>query len=443
MGKEIAVLGFGVTGQSVTQHLLGCGFVPIVLDTRPSRPVGEEFRNVDIRWGIRSWPGLDVERVVVSPGLELTSCLVQGARKAGLELVSDIDIFFEQANAPVIGITGTNGKSTVTSLVGHLLEHADYEPGVGGNLGRAALDLLREEHDVYVLELSSFQLERSRIHHFDRATILNITEDHLDQHGDLPRYAEAKHRIFSDADIAVSNRDDDRTRCGGERMTIGLSEPSDDREWGIVELAGKPWIALGQEAIISTDALPLDGTHNQLNVMAACALVEGLISRSELVKSLVNFTGLPHRFQKVAESQGIVFIDDSKATNVGATLAALYGLPLQQEVVLIAGGDAKGADLNPLTEAFHSRVSAVVALGKDGPDIAAIASGLGIETRSSESMLEAVSLAMAMVEPGQWILLSPACASLDMFSSYIERGRQFREAAERLINLGKDEGVVR
>lgn len=441
MKEQVAVLGFGVTGESVVRHLLRQGMEPVVLDTRPARAV--PFSGVEFHWEAERWPGLDVSRAVVSPGLDLDACLVAGARDAGVQLLSDIDLFFDAVDVPVIGITGTNGKSTVTSLTGHLLNYAGKSCGVGGNLGEAALDIIDDDHECYVLELSSFQLERSAEHPFHAATILNVSEDHLDKHSDMADYTASKQRIYVASGYCVYNRDDGLTRPAADApaVSFGPDEPPGAEHWGLREDAGARYLSRGHDLVCAAQALPLAGAHNEQNALAACALVRGWVSDETLAPALASFKGLPHRFETVARLQGVTFVNDSKATNLGATVAALAGMPADNQVVLIAGGDAKGVDLSPLAVLFAGRVKYLVTLGMDGPQLMDIAATAGVDAEASQTMPDAVAAAWRAASPQDTVLLSPACASLDMFDNFAARGAAFSSAVRGLV--GADSGVER
>ena len=439
MTERAAILGFGVTGESVLRHLLARGVDVVVLDTRPPRPT--DFDGVRFIWECTRWPELTVDYAVVSPGLSLEHCLVAGAADKHVVLRSDIDLFFDAVAAPVIGVTGTNGKSTVTSLAGQLLNHAGVSCGVGGNLGVAALDLLDPQHACYVLELSSFQLERSAEQPFQAAAVLNLTEDHLDKHGDMQRYTEAKHRIFSRARRCVYNRHDALTRpkLATAAVSFGLDVPPTPQDWGVLQGSGSTpgtdaprALVHGEQVLCMAQELPLTGAHNELNVLAACALVDDYLSLAQMRDGLAAFSGLPHRFEVVGEVDGAVYINDSKATNLGATMAALSGMPCAQQVILIAGGDAKGVDLSPLAEALSGRVRQVLSIGTDGPAIGQVAVAAGVAHQACVTLSEAVSAARQLARPGDSVLLSPACASLDMFDNYMQRGEQFAAAVQML-----------
>jgi UDP-N-acetylmuramoylalanine--D-glutamate ligase len=415
-----------------------------VLDTRDEPPNGAAARalatDAEFRFGdaVCGTALGGIDRVVVSPGVALSHPLVQRAVAAGAAVVSDIDLFCEAARAPIYAVTGTNGKSTVTALTGHLLRAFGRDPGVGGNLGEPALDLLDEQRDCYVLELSSFQLERMRRQRFAAATVLNVSEDHIDRHGSLAAYAAAKRRVFAGARRAVTNRQDPLTRPEhppAELVTFGLDRP-EARHWGLDRAGPATTLMWGDSAVIEARALPLAGLHNALNVLAAFALVaESRTTAAQLAGAIAGFAGLPHRCQTVARVRGVTFVDDSKATNVGAVLAALQGLGGQfggeRRLVLIAGGDGKGADFAPLAGPVRRYVKAVVLLGRDAPLLEEALRGTAPTVRVRD-MAQAVSAAMARAVEGDLVLLSPACASLDMFRNYAERGDEFRAAAESL-----------
>lgn len=439
MTERVAVLGFGVTGESVVRHLRSLGKEPVVLDTRPARAV--EVADVQFIWEAVAWPKLDVATAVVSPGLDLDSCLVAGARAAGVELKSDIDLFFDAVQSPVVGITGTNGKSTVTSLAGHLLQSAGISCGVGGNLGEAALDIIDAKHECYVLELSSFQLERSAEHTYRSATVLNVSEDHLDKHANMAAYIQSKHRVYADSESCVYNRADDLTVPGsfhigkeigketGNAVSFGPDLPPTEMDWGVCDESGRRSLVHGDHEICLASEFSLTGAHNEQNALAACALVGSWLPDNALRNGLASFTGLAHRFETVAELEGVIFVNDSKATNLGATIAALAGMPAANQVVLIAGGDAKGVDLSPLLPLLQSRVKHLVTIGKDGPQLSSLAKTARVSTSQAVDMNEAVVQAKRMASAGDTVLLSPACASLDMYSNFAERGHQFARAA--------------
>jgi UDP-N-acetylmuramoylalanine--D-glutamate ligase len=449
-GRRTAIIGLGVTGYSCLRYLAGRRPL-VVLDTRDEPPNAAAARRehpaTPFHFG-RAAAEFDfagVAEVIVSPGIALDHCLVRSALAAGASVQSDVDLFLDavaaESSAPVYAVTGTNGKSTVTALAGHLLGALGRHPGVGGNLGEAALDLLGGPHDCYVLELSSFQLERMRDHPFAAAVILNVTDDHLDRHGTLAAYAAAKQRIHARACRAVANRRDPLTVPTvpvQDLLTFGPDAPGEG-EWGIVRADGRDWLAQGATRLLAVDELPIAGAHNAQNALAALALVapagltEDVTARQQLAAGLRSFRGLPHRCVTVAEVRGIRYVDDSKATNVGAALAALEGLgdSARRNLVLIGGGDGKGADFAPLRDAVSRYVKALVLIGRDGPRMADELSGTA-PSEAATDMGDAVARATRLAGRGDIVLLAPACASLDMFRNFAERGDAFASAVAAL-----------
>jgi UDP-N-acetylmuramoylalanine--D-glutamate ligase len=430
------VVGLGATGFSCLSHLSGRERVTVV-DTRPAPArLGEarqRFPDADIRVGVTDPAALlDADRVVVSPGVPLDHPLLRLARERGIPFTSDIGLFCEEVRAPVIGITGTNGKSTVTVLAGALLEGAGFDVAVGGNLGEPALDLLQRDAEMYVLELSSFQLERLNGEAIEIGTVLNLSPDHMDRYVSLADYARAKQRIYRGARVAVYNRADPWTRPPAEvpiQTSVGLDAPAPG-QWGIARVHGVESLCRSDEVVLPVLELGLQGRHNQFNALAAAALAGAAgadVRRFEPV--LTGFGGLDHRTQLVGRHRGVRFINDSKATNVGATVAALDGLgdATRRHVLLIAGGDAKGADLRLLREPVARYVGRVYLLGKDADALEAAITDLVPVTRV-QSLEDAVVAAAADARDGDIVLLSPACASLDMFSGFDARGRAFAAA---------------
>lgn len=435
------VIGLGITGLSCVRYLAPSDDVAVI-DTRAEPPGLDDFRrefpDVPLRLGAtRIEQAADFDRVVVSPGVPLDAPLLAGL-PAGVALVSDIDLFCEAADAPIVGVTGTNGKSTVTSLVGHLLSRAGIRAVAGGNLGDAALSLLDRRAEVYVLELSSFQLERMAAHPFKAATVLNITEDHLDRHGSMAAYVAAKQRIYRNCGLAVAHRGETATYPdSGCPLTTFADDAPQEGHWGIRIRDGERWLVRGDEPIVRASELPLAGVHNEQNVLAAMALTSAFgVSLAAVADGVRDFSGLPHRCQRVGEVGGVTYINDSKATNVGATEAALIGLghtlPADRpHIVLIAGGDGKGADFRVLADVVGRFVKALVLLGRDAPAMQA-ALGEQTETHRVADMDEAVALAAGIARPGDLVLLSPACASLDMYRNFAARGDHFTRAVEAL-----------
>ncbi|HSM27816.1 MAG TPA: UDP-N-acetylmuramoyl-L-alanine--D-glutamate ligase [Thioalkalivibrio sp.] len=436
--QETLVVGLGATGLSVIRHLLACGQRVAVTDTRENPPGLDALNRIE--GAASAWAGplsaLDAARwrhIVVSPGVPVSLPGLQAARAAGCELIGDVQLFVRAARQPLVAITGSNGKSTVTALAGELLRALGLRTAVGGNLGPPALELLRDDPEVYVLELSSFQLETTSDLGAASAAILNISADHLDRYPDMDAYLTAKTRILQGARQVVLNRDDDRLRplCPSSTgPSFGLSAPPGPDDFGAVEVAGEPWLARGEDLLLPAADLALHGRHNWLNALAALALVWPWVEDPRpLLPVLRTFAGLAHRSQRVRSYDGIEFIDDSKGTNVGAALAAIRGVT--GPLVLIAGGQGKGQDFAPLADALVGKARCVILLGVDAPQIAQALNG-AVPLRLVTSMEEAVSVAAQWAQPGDTVLLSPACASLDMFSSFAERGERFARAVREL-----------
>ena len=431
--RHTIVIGLGATGFSCVKYLCGRGDAAerlYALDTRSSPPFVDAVRDGFPEVEILSLGGFaralrSAGRVVVSPGIPLDHCLVRQARAAGLSLTSDIELFLEAARAPVVGITGTNGKSTVTALASELLTAGGLSAPAGGNLGTPALDLLSDGVDAYVLELSSFQLERIAAPGLAVAAILNVTADHQDRYPDLKAYAAAKHRIYGGAECAVYNADDPLTvpAADFQGRTIALNR---DPAWRVDD----GLVIAGSRVAVADIALK--GRHNHFNALAAAAIAHQVTetpwatTRGVLRRALAG--GLPHRGALVAEIGGVHYIDDSKATNVGAVVAALDGFGTGDgNIVLIAGGDAKGASFEALRPAVARHVSHLVVIGRDAPAVERGLAGCAPVLRA-EGMRHAVQLAGRHAREGQSVLLSPACASFDMYEGYEARGKDFAAA---------------
>lgn len=431
------VVGLGATGRSCLQWLAGRGCPLRVVDSRdlpPERAVLETLQPPpEARFGALDAAALDgVAEVVVSPGVSLDEPLIAAARAAGIPVVGDIELFARSVSRPVAAITGSNGKSTVTSLVAAMARAAGRKTLAGGNLGPPALDLLAEPApDLYVLELSSFQLELTTSLRPRAAVVLNLSPDHIDRHGSMARYAAAKGRIYAHAGLAVVNRGDALAASlvppGVGSVSFGLDRPPSALDYGLVEADGERWLVRGPDRLLRAADLPLPGTHNIANVLAAFALGAALgLPDDAMATAAAGFAGLPHRMCRVHQAGGVDWIDDSKATNVGAAAAALGGLDLP--VILLAGGDAKGADLAPLADAARGRIKAAVLLGRDAPRLEEVLAGIAPVVRVA-TLEEAVDVAAGLAMPGDAVLLSPACASTDMFDDYRQRGETFARLA--------------
>jgi len=436
-GSRALVLGLGRTGLSCARYLQSKGLEVRVADTRADPPgaaaLREQVPAAELRTGAFQ-PSLldDVAQVVISPGLALGEPVAAEALRRGLPVVGDIELFARESQAPVAAITGTNGKSTVTALLAELATAAGRTAVAGANLGEPALDLLaRPVPQLYVLELSSFQLETTYTLETATATVLNVTPDHLDRYRTLDEYAAAKARIFEGCDVAVVNADDSRVRAmprAGQRViTFSLQDPAAD-----YFLAREPELVLTcrGEVLLPMSALKLQGEHNAANALAALAMCEALeLPRAPVLGALGSFGGLPHRSQWVADVDGVRFVNDSKGTNVGATIAAVSGLA--GPLVLIAGGDGKNQDFDELRPVCRGKVRHVVLIGRDAPRIAAAFDGVCTSERATD-MRAAVAAARAAARTGDTVLLSPACASLDMFRDYAHRGEEFAAAVRSL-----------
>ena len=436
-GTRALVLGLGRTGVSAARYLHRRGLDVRVADTRDAPPGVESLRSAvpgaELRTGAFRADLLDgVSQVVVSPGLSLREPVVAEASARGLPVVGDVELFAREAPAPVAAITGTNGKSTVTTLVAELANAAGRTAVAGGNLGEPALDLLeRPVPALYVLELSSFQLETTWSLETATATVLNVTPDHMDRYDSLADYAAAKARIFDGCEVAVVNVDDERVRAmprpGQRVISFGLESPDADYR---VAGGAEPRLECRGEPLLPVSALRIEGLHNAANALAALAMCEALsLPRAPVIEALARFGGLAHRSQWVAEHGGVRYVNDSKGTNVGATVAAVAGT--SGPVVLIAGGDGKGQDFGGLAVAFRGRVRHAVLIGRDGPRIAAALAGT-CTTEPAADMRAAVRAAQAAARPGDTVLLSPACASLDMYRDYVQRGDEFVAAVRSL-----------
>jgi len=467
------VLGLGQTGYSVVEFLRARGEPVAVADTREHPPylprLRKRYPQVEVILGrlpVERYPEFD--RLVVSPGLAppRPSELVYGDGER-VEVLGDIELFaqclHQTHGAPVIGVTGSNGKSTVTTMVAEMLNAGGYSALPGGNLGPPALNLLAEPRpDFYVLELSSFQLQTTRRIDLAAAAVLNLSEDHLDRHRDMREYAAAKSRILEGAAEAVLNRDDpgsaELRAAHPDAVTFGLGRPPDEFDYGVIDAADGRFLARGDAPLAAAEALTAPGAHNMANALAALALVEcaGVEVTPVMADALLAWCGLEHRCELVATIDGVRWVNDSKATNVGATMAAIAGLcgdadapprhprsllsgggdggvatGKNRGLLLIAGGDGKGADFMPLRALVERHVGRAVLFGRDAPRLAEALSGAA-RLAPAHDLRQAVGLAAAVVKPGQTVLFSPACASFDQFRDYQMRGRAFKKIVAEL-----------
>jgi len=463
MSKAInsLIIGIGSTGQSVARHLARLGQPFVAADTRDDAALISAWKAgcPDVVPTIgRLEPTLleGVDQIVVSPGVAVEGPLFDAARSRGVPVRGDIDLCLAAVEVPYVLITGSNGKSTVTALVGELfeVEFGAERVAIGGNYGTPALDLLTRTSSVMVLEVSSFQLETTAPEHLraKAATVLNISQDHLDRHGTEKRYAGIKAKVLTNAECAVINRDDPLVAAMGEGLahqervvSFGGDRAQSLSDYGVCLDGDIPEICRGEESVIATDQLGLSGLPNWLNVQAALALFSAVcpeigLNEPHIRQVLVGFGGLPHRSQLVDQIDGVRFVDDSKATNVGAAVAALTGFDVP--VVLIAGGQGKGQDFKPLAEAVGRQdVRAVILIGQDRARIrgALEAGAPDVKVFEVADMAAAVALAAVHAPAGSVVLLSPACASFDQFSGYAERGQRFAEAVK---GLGQQNGCA-
>ena len=434
----VLIMGMGATGASCARYFARLGIVAEFVDTRTHPPGMEQILDAmpDARVHIGTMPTdlpAAIERIVISPGVDLDSSIIQMGRTRRLDIVSDIDLFVAECSAPLITVTGSNGKSTVVSMVGSILNAIGKKTAVGGNLGTPALDLLDPGVEIYVLELSSFQLERSARVPAAAAVILNITPDHLDQHADMEAYRTAKARIYLACEHAIVNRDvpgmEMLVASVGTVSTFGMSAPAAG-EFGLRTTSRGECIALGDSLLLAIDELPLLGRHNVANAMAALALGVAVgASASGMAQALKRCTGLPHRMQLISHAHGLQWVNDSKATNVDAAVAAITSIA--DPFVLIAGGDAKGANFDALASALTGRRCQVILLGRDAIEIARQL-GDTINAQVVDTMAAAVTAAAGIAEAGGTVLLAPACASLDMYTNYAARGDAFVDAIRSL-----------
>ena len=450
-GKKVLVLGLGDTGLSMARWLSRRGAIVTAADTRAEPPHADVMRrdlpSVTLECGAFSADSLRAaDLLAISPGIDRRTPVIAAAMAVGVPVAGDVELFAQALPdaAPrmpkIIAITGTNGKSTVTRMAGDICVAAGYDTLVAGNIGTPVLDALceiedgRRAPDAWVLELSSFQLETTTSLAADAATVLNVSEDHLDRYDGIDDYAAAKASVFHGSGAQIVNREDGRSAAmaqpGRALWRFGTTAPQADREWGIAGRANTLALARGSQTLMAVDELPIAGLHNAANALAAGALCHAIgIGDAPIVKAWREFKGLPHRVEKIAVIDGVTYYDDSKGTNVGSTVAALNGF--DQPVVLIAGGDGKGQDFGPLREPAQRRARAVVLIGRDREQIARAIAGTNVALERAASMEEAVQRARAASRPGDVVLLSPACASYDMFDNYGHRGKVFAAAVRQ------------
>lgn len=469
--KSVLVLGLGETGLSMVRWLSAQGARLRVADTRSTPPGLAQAKNrvaaEQIFCGNFNDALFDgIELIAISPGVPLRDPVVARAIARGIKVAGDIELFAQalreggtegsghpaayplrvlpKDNRPnILAITGANGKTTVTSMVEHLCKAARKDAVAAGNISPAVLDVMLErganQPEIWVLELSSFQLETTFSLNADAAAVLNISEDHLDRYSDMAEYSAAKARIFEGCGIQVLNRDDARcmnmTRAECKLITFGLNPPVTQSDFGIERAGSEIWLMQGARRLLKTSELQVTGLHNAANALAALALSSAIdLPMPVLLDALRSFKGLPHRVERVAEIDGVIYYDDSKGTNVGATVAALQGLG--RKAVLIAGGEGKGQDFTPLNPAVAQHARAVVLIGRDAPLIAAALEGCCVKVTRAKDMHDAVQQAACLAQSGDAVLLSPACASFDMFRNYEHRAEVFMQAVQTLEKEG-------
>jgi UDP-N-acetylmuramoylalanine--D-glutamate ligase len=432
-GKRVAVIGLGLSGLATVRFLLKQGVKPVLMDTRLKVSELEQIP-VDKVDGIYLGE-LDANRLahmdvlVVSPGLDPKHPAIRFALAQGAHLIGDVELFALQNQKPVLAITGANGKSTVTSLTAHMLQCSGLHAIAAGNIGLPILDALQSDADVFVLELSSFQLDTTHSLKSKAACILNVTEDHMDRYGTMAAYAASKQRVYQGTDLAIYNKADGLTTPKTPVPALALDLAGSD--YGVVQYQGESWLLVQGEPLMPVRDMTIVGLHNQFNALASCALALAAgASREGLVKALQTFTSLPHRCQLVLDHKAVRWVNDSKATNVGATLAAIAGLrpEVSGKLILIAGGDGKGADFSELATVLNNDVDHLITLGQDGPAIAALKAG----SFEVKDLMAAVKTAAQLATANDLVLLSPACASLDMFKNYEDRGQQFAAAVQKV-----------
>jgi UDP-N-acetylmuramoylalanine--D-glutamate ligase len=438
--QRALVVGLGKTGLSCARFLAKRGVEVAVTDTREHPPALDELRKElpDVALFLGAFDEQvfsSAEMIVVSPGVSLEHPLIRRAIDRGAKVTGDIELFAKSVTSPVIAITGSNGKSTVTSMVAIMAREDGREVAVGGNIGTPALDLVDEhEPDIYVLELSSFQLEYTRSLNAAAAVVLNISMDHMDRYDSVESYASAKQQVYHGDGVMVLNLDDPAVMAmqDNSRQILGftLGKPG-EYQYGVCDRNGKPWLCRGDEWLMARSELKVSGSHNVANALAALALGEAVgFARSAMLKALRGFKGLPHRAQWVAEKDGVNWFNDSKGTNVGATEAAVRGM--DGKVVLIAGGEGKGADFSVLRPVLEEKGRGLVLIGRDAKLIAEAMNG-ALTIMFADDMENAVAKAAEMAQPGDSVLLSPACASFDMFNGFEHRGEVFMDAVRRWV----------
>ena len=439
-GQRVLVIGLGKTGMACVKFLCNRGVEVAAMDSRLNPPalqiLKDNYPDVAVFLGEFDENIIDSSDVlVISPGVSLKNDAIAQAARSGKKILGDIEIFAECVKQPVIAITGSNGKSTVTTLVGEMIRLSRKNVKVGGNIGIPVLELIDEPGvtDIYVLELSSFQLETTESLNAAASVILNISEDHMDRYDSIDEYAIAKQKIYQGNGIVISNKDDLRVlqytkMLGPEREVyyFTLKAPEYDNEFGVVTVSDEQWLAKGKQVLLPVSAMKIQGQHNVANALASLALGTAIdLPVPAMLEALQTFPGLAHRTQWVTEHDSVSWFNDSKATNVGAAIAAIEGLPANK-LIVIMGGQGKGQDFSPLRDVLKRRARQVFLFGQDAPLISA-ALGDSVPHTIVDNLSEAVLKARHTAVAGDAVLLSPACASFDMFNGFEHRGNTFMQ----------------
>ena len=435
------VVGLGETGLSVARYLSRQGAAVAIVDSRENPP-GLEKLHAELPADVALFLGgfhaeafARAEQIVISPGVSAREPEIAAAVARGVPLIGDVELFAQAVTAPVLAVTGSNGKSTVVTLLSAMARRAGLDVRTGGNIGTPALDLIdATKPDLYVLELSSFQLETIESLQPQAAVVLNVSADHMDRYTDLASYAAAKQAVYRRAAIQVVNADDPlaASLADPERPQLRFTQQTPgENEYGLIERAGETWLARGREQLLPASKVRMAGRHNVMNALAALALGESAgLPLAAMLETLAEFQGLPHRMQHVVTHNGVQWYNDSKGTNVGATLAAIEGI--EGRLVLIAGGDGKGADFSPLADAMRDKGVGAVLIGKDAALLEAVLAEV-VPVEHATDMTRAVTRAAAMALPGDCVLLSPACASTDMYRNFVERGEVFARTVREVL----------
>lgn len=442
--KRTLVVGLGATGLSVARYLMKQGVRVAIADSRAQPPGFDALKAIDPDIAVFLGDFDDAvfeqaDMLVVSPGVPMSTPQIKAALARGVSVIGDVELFVHAASAPVVAITGSNGKSTVTTLLGEMAKASGVNVAVGGNIGTPALCLLNDEVELYVLELSSFQLETTYSLQAAVATVLNVSADHMDRYGDLDDYAAAKAVVMQGAGLGVYNADDDAVMGmsgSDDAWFFTLGQSYSDKTFGVRQVEGRDVLCRGDQFLIAANDVLIPGKHNIANALAALAMGSALgFELPAMIEVLKKFPGLAHRSEFVADINDVRWYNDSKATNVGATLAALYGMKNDDggRAVIIMGGDCKDGDFTELTKALTDCARGVILFGRDAAQIAAVIPA-GCEVAHAQDMDEAVARAAEMAHAGDHVLLSPACASFDRYKNFAERGDVFMSTVRRFLS---------